>query len=192
MAQKKKTNENLIIAGIAAAAIALVAFVGRKKQASGIIDEMPGDSSPIPAVLDRNLVLKQGVRGNEVKELQRLLGVAQDGIFGPITENALMQLKGVRQITLATFATTLTLNQNALPVGTQVMAGRGGAVLNRAEKAANGYYYDSGSVWTTVDFGKKIGDIKGVSATKANYVINYTGGLGNIMVWVKSSQVQKI
>lgn len=192
MSQKKKTNENLIIAGIAAAAIALVAFVGRKKQSPGIIGEMPETGSPITAVLDRNLLLKQGVRGNEVKELQRLLGVSQDGIFGPITESTLFQLKGVKQITLATFGTVLTLNQNALPVGTQVMAGRGGAVLNRAEMAANGYYYDTGSEWTTVAFGKKIGEIKGVSATKSNYVVNYTGGLGNIMVWVKASQVQKI
>lgn len=32
-------------------------------------------------------ILKIGSKGEEVKKLQRLLGVAADGIFGTITQN---------------------------------------------------------------------------------------------------------
>ncbi len=52
--------------------------------------------------LDYNKVLKSGVRGIEVSELQqRLGGLAVDGIFGPKTEARLKAVKGVTQITLA-------------------------------------------------------------------------------------------
>lgn len=51
--------------------------------------------------LDYNKVLKYGVRGQEVSELQqRLGGIALDGIFGPKTEARLKAVKGVIQITL--------------------------------------------------------------------------------------------
>jgi len=54
--------------------------------------------------LDYNKVLKSGVRGQEVSELQqRLGGLAVDGIFGPKTEARLKAVKGVTQITLAQF-----------------------------------------------------------------------------------------
>ena len=54
--------------------------------------------------LDFNKVLKYGVRGDEVKELQqRLGGLVVDGIFGPKTEARLKAIKGVKEITLAQF-----------------------------------------------------------------------------------------
>lgn len=66
------------------------------------------------AKLDGNVLLSRGSQGNEVMELQRILkdelgydlgnfGVLGDGVdgnFGAITENALMNAKGVKQITL--------------------------------------------------------------------------------------------
>lgn len=69
------------------------------------------------AMLNKDMVLKKGSRGSEVMELQRILkdemgynlgstGVDKDGIdgiFGSITENALFQAKGVKQITLKDF-----------------------------------------------------------------------------------------
>lgn len=51
--------------------------------------------------LDYAKLLKQGVRGQEVAELQRRLGsLSIDGIFGPKTEARLKSAKGVTQITL--------------------------------------------------------------------------------------------
>lgn len=55
---------------------------------------------------DWNKVLRQGVQGPEVGILQYWLGVDQDEKFGPITEGALMDKKGVKQITLNDYDTT--------------------------------------------------------------------------------------
>jgi hypothetical protein len=57
----------------------------------------------ISGPLDYNKMLKQGVTGNEVKLLQSWLGVTQDGDFGPITAQALLNRKGAIEITLAQF-----------------------------------------------------------------------------------------
>ncbi|UUC45584.1 peptidoglycan-binding domain-containing protein [Flavobacterium cerinum] len=60
------------------------------------------DTLPPVVQLDYNKVLKSGVRGEEVKELQRRLGgLAVDGIFGPLTLSRLKTVKGVTQITLS-------------------------------------------------------------------------------------------
>ena len=66
--------------------------------------------------LNVNLMLKKGSVGNEVRELQKRLGVAIDGDFGANTLTALQKQKGVSQITLATFGTTnvSTLNLNLM------------------------------------------------------------------------------
>ena len=64
--------------------------------------------------LDKNLVLEKGMTGSEVSELQRILkydfgksigntGIDNDGVdgdFGALTETALMEVKGVKKITL--------------------------------------------------------------------------------------------
>jgi hypothetical protein len=64
--------------------------------------------------LDLNTILSKGSKGAEVSELQRILvdqygadlgysGVERNGIdgdFGSLTENALLQAKGVKQISL--------------------------------------------------------------------------------------------
>lgn len=53
--------------------------------------------------LNRDLLLKVGVKGAEVAVLQRLLTISSDGIFGTQTEAALLANKGVKQITLNNF-----------------------------------------------------------------------------------------
>lgn len=64
--------------------------------------------------LDLNIILSKGSKGAEVSELQRILvdqygadlgysGVERNGIdgdFGSLTENALLQAKGVKEISL--------------------------------------------------------------------------------------------
>jgi len=66
------------------------------------------------AMLDKTLTLEKGSTGSEVAELQRILkydfgknigftGVDKDGVdgdFGNLTETALMEVKGVKKITL--------------------------------------------------------------------------------------------
>jgi hypothetical protein len=51
--------------------------------------------------LNWNIILQRGSRGEEVKKLQAWLLVAQDGIFGPITENALYWQTGLYRGTLS-------------------------------------------------------------------------------------------
>lgn len=58
----------------------------------------------VSTALDYNKLLKQGVKGNEVKLLQSWLNVAQDGDFGPITAQALFNRKNTIEITLAQFS----------------------------------------------------------------------------------------
>lgn len=54
-----------------------------------------------PATLDNNKVLKRGMPKNpEVCNLQKLLGVGQDGVFGVITEGALYNKIGKNETTL--------------------------------------------------------------------------------------------
>lgn len=53
---------------------------------------------------DFNKLLKKGSKGAEVKILQGWLGVTADGIFGPVTENALKTKKNVTEITLNQYA----------------------------------------------------------------------------------------
>lgn len=69
------------------------------------------------SMLDENLLLQKGSIGAEVVELQRILkdemgydlgtfgdeGDGIDGKFGTLTEKALFQAKGVKQITLKDF-----------------------------------------------------------------------------------------
>ena len=54
---------------------------------------MAGPPKSPPALLPTNparAMLRRGSRGESVKELQRLLGIAEDGDFGPKTETALI------------------------------------------------------------------------------------------------------
>ena len=45
------------------------------------------------------MVLKKGSKGAEVKELQGLLHILQDGVFGPITEEAVIEFQKANGLT---------------------------------------------------------------------------------------------
>lgn len=45
------------------------------------------------------MVLKKGSKGAEVKELQGLLHILQDGVFGPVTEEAVIEFQKVNGLT---------------------------------------------------------------------------------------------
>lgn len=74
--------------------------------------------NPVPS-LNRDLILKKGVRGPEVKYLQHLLGITEDGIFGPVTEGALQDAKCATETTLNSFdsQTCVTADENSFDFG---------------------------------------------------------------------------
>lgn len=84
-------------------------FAGNQKPPSQTAQNTP------PAGLDMHKVLKKGVTGEEVKQLQQWLGVTTDGIFGPITEGALLQKKGVAEITLSAYGQLPDMYADAAP-----------------------------------------------------------------------------
>lgn len=46
------------------------------------------------------MILKKGSKGDEVKELQRLLHLQEDGIFGPLTEKAVKDFQKLNNLTV--------------------------------------------------------------------------------------------
>jgi len=61
----------------------------------------PAPSAPKTVVLDYSKVLAKGSRGEEVKELQKKLGITSDGVFGPQTELTLFNKTGLKQASLS-------------------------------------------------------------------------------------------
>lgn len=176
-------------------------FKPKSKNQTGVIDQ-PATTNPTPTpvpatpvVLDSNKVLKKGVSGAEVKELQRLLGgLTVDGAFGSNTENRLKTVKGVTQITLNQYSalpttTAPTNNITALPIGTNVMSmNRSGTQVNIAYTRADGYFYDGGFL-RTIPYGSKIGKIVSKVPSGAFYVVEYTSG---IFVFVAAADVGRM
>ena len=87
-------------------------WVNRKRKNTYLGNETTLEVLQQDESLDTNKVLKLGVQGEEVKELQRLINNALqqsvfslaylniDGYFGPYTESASVQVFGLDQITL--------------------------------------------------------------------------------------------
>ena len=206
---KKKNNENLIIAGVGAAALGIF-MLSRKKNTTfetfptDVPTSQPTTSTPkpttstpkpaAPVVLNKALVLKKGSSGNEVRELQRLLGIAQDGSFGPNTEAALLKKKGVKEISLNGFATAPNMNPNPLAVGNRVMANlKAGVKVYKAQLLANNTYSYTTNLYDTVPYGTEIGKIIMLSSpTKTSYVVKMTGTFSDQMVFVNATDVVKI
>lgn len=66
-----------------------------------------GTNTSQPAPLNYNLLLKKGMNGPEVAELQRRLGnLDDDGAFGNLTEARLQAVKCVKEIRLVHYDTT--------------------------------------------------------------------------------------
>lgn len=175
----------------------IVYFVTKAKKAnSAIVQDIAVDeTAPIPVTLNQNLVLQNGSRGAEVAELQRLLGINADGIFGSQTEAALKTAKGVTKITLAQWKTIPTVNNNYLPVGTVVMANIAPSTPTKTYKAvkkADGSFYLDNSVVDSVKYGQKVGKIVGYSSAKQWYLIDTGSLLGTARAFVKASEVKKI
>lgn len=103
---KDNTNKYLIIA-----TVAVVAIYGLSKYLKSVPKPLDSDAY---AGLNLDMPLSKGSTGDEVAELQRILvnqynadlgytGVNQDGVdgqFGSLTEKALVNAKGVKEISL--------------------------------------------------------------------------------------------
>lgn len=163
---------------------------------------------PSPIVLDKNKTLKKGVKGAEVRELQRLLGISADGDFGPATEAALLKAKGVTQITLNTFSSTKAPVNNIAPtptVSTQVtpyktgqrlMARISGAKLQEAVKKADNTYFPTNKIVKNVGFGQEVGTIVGIYKSSENneylYRVEFAKLLGASIFFARHSEVEPI
>lgn len=116
------TNNKPIYAllGLAVIGVGTVMLFQNKKSfqepQQGQVDENSTEEVPQQSnLLDGNKLLKVGVNGLETKELQRLLGITQDGYFGNQTVTTLYNKKGVTQITLNQWITTAnTTNPNII------------------------------------------------------------------------------
>ena len=52
---------------------------------------------PIIEEKNKKMLLKKGSKGDDVKELQKLLNITVDGDFGPATELAVMRFQGTKR-----------------------------------------------------------------------------------------------
>lgn len=101
-------NKNWIIAIVVVVVVLAIVFRNNimamfSKSPSAPTAPAPtgGGQNTQPTQLDYNKNLYKGLNNsNEVKLLQQWLGITADGDFGPVTENALLNRKGVKQITL--------------------------------------------------------------------------------------------
>lgn len=91
--------------------------IGKKDTPAKDVVNDNSDPIPTPTALDKNKLLKRGVKGAEVERLQEMINKAlaglgkkllvTDGAFGPKTEEALYYLIKTRTTTLAQFATKI-------------------------------------------------------------------------------------
>jgi len=109
MTLNKKHLGTYAVVGLVLLGIGLAVNKWLKGMKQPVLDNQGGES-----FLDTSLVLKSGMEQPEVAELQRILKTKYkadlgtfgdnkdgiDGIFGTVTENALVKAKGVKTITL--------------------------------------------------------------------------------------------
>ena len=157
--------------------------------------------------IDRKKVLRKGSKGLEVKELQKMLGVSQDGDFGKITLNALLIAKGVSQISLDAFSGKISAPSSPkiatamadVPYkkGQEIMVKtRSGFTAQDVQQKADGSYFTNGTNKITgLDFGDKIGKIKSVLIRTdglVRYVVENSFLGVNRLLWVSHKNVAVI
>ncbi len=201
-----------VIIGLGLLATAGILMSAKKKP---IVPEEPTEEptpapvpKPSPIVLDKNKTLKKGVKGAEVRELQRLLGITADGDFGPATEKALLKAKGVTSIALSKWSTvkfTPPIRPLIPPIDTIVPFKKGdrlmaklktGANLSPAIEKADGTYYPTKEVIKTVDFGQEVGKVLAIYKSQDNaeylYRVEHPKLIGASILFARHSEVEVI
>lgn len=199
--EKKKSNNTILYGGLAVLAIVGISSFAQKKPTAMIGNETfndgpgttpPPSAPPTPKTINKALILKNGSKGIEVAELQKLLGITTDGIFGNNTEKALLAVKGVSQISLNAFASTPNKNNNPYNVGDKIMSDNlKGAQLYKSETKANGIYFTNWEKDSLINYGQAIGTIKGFDAGRTVYSVYVESWLGKKVVFVKAQDVKK-
>ena len=196
-----KSNNTVLYGGLAVLAVVGIMSVSGKPKKTEMIgaenfnDTSPGTSTPStpkPKTINKALVLKKGSKGDEVKELQKLLNVTADGIFGAGTEKALLDRKGVKQISLNAFASTPDKNNNPYKAGDKIMSNNiKGCQTYKSEKKADGFYYTNWDKDELIAYGKEVGTIKSMNENKSVYSVNVSTFLGSKVIFVNAIDVKK-
>ncbi|MFE3847146.1 peptidoglycan-binding protein [Flavobacterium sp. LB3P45] len=207
----KVSNDDKILIGAGGLGVILLGFLYWKKKQVEKIDDLPTytpevepvstpkmTNTPVQgATLDRNKLLKVGSKGLEVRELQRLLGIAIDGAFGSKeTLPALQKAKGVSEISLNAFAfkkkvATVLPIKASLPKsypkkGQKLMAAKNDTAITNSKKLANGSYTNTGKrILGTFNYGDSLGTFVSVNIN-GYYLINMSGEF----YFVKQDQVK--
>lgn len=178
-------NEDKVLIGVGVAGIGLVGYLyWRKKQKQkeqDFLTDIPEPPPTIPdiipdlipktgAVLNKNRVLSKGSKGIEVRELQRLLGITIDGVFGNDTLSALKGKKGVSRISINAYSKSKNKSKfpsKEMPTarvtprkGQKIMANQNDVSIYNAKRMANGSYFNSGTkplIGSSFDYGEHIG-----------------------------------
>ena len=118
----RKASVSLVLAAVAAATPALSFAHSRTA------------SKPTAATVDRDKrgTLEFGDRGRAVERLQRVLGIAVDGVFGPQTRKAVKAFQ--REAGLEVDGVVGAQTRAALGLGTRTIASVGGGVLELGDR----------------------------------------------------------
>lgn len=198
----KKSNNTILYGGLAVLAVAGIATLSKKKpeplKGQENFESPSGEIKPTPiapiktATINKGLVLKNGSKGIEVVELQKLLSVTADGIFGNGTETALFNKKGVKQISLNGYATAPNRNLNPLKAGDKIMSNNPkGTQTYKALEKADKTFYTNLDKDTLLPYGAEIGTIKTLTSGGVYYSVVTSSWLGTKIIFVKAQDVKK-
>ncbi len=108
--------------------------------ADGVAAANPGTPTPEPATTtEHSIVLSNGATGRQVELLQRALGIAVDGVYGPETEGAVEKFQASRGLTVDGIAgpeTSAALRGNAPAIASAASGQRAFASDTQSEGAA--------------------------------------------------------
>lgn len=191
-------KEYLIVGG--ALALGIIAWALNKNKntnvaATSSVNETSTVNETLPqsTSLNEDLLLQKGSKGQEVSQLQKLMSISSDGVFGTQTEAKLFSLKGVTKITLRNFKNTPNINTTSYAIGTRVMANsKPDTPLYSAIKKADGTHYSDYTIQKRITYGQHVGKVIGVNGTKTWYLIEIENSIYfNDIYFVKAQDVIK-